>query len=121
MNLNRERRLSSPILITAHTESSEPAASAERPSSCSVTSLTDRQEHALVALYRARAFGHQSRQSVRVLVERGYLADSRYAGPLAALADRGLVQNRHQLIKRNWGTVDWWLTDEGRAVAYVLW
>ena len=83
--------------------------------------MTDRQEHALVALYQARAFGYDSRQSVRVLVERGYLTDSRYAGPLAALADRGLVQNRHQLIKRNWGTADWWLTDEGRAAAYVLW
>ena len=83
--------------------------------------MTDRQEHALVALYQARAFGYHSRQSVRALVGRGYLTDSRYAGPLAALGERGLVQNRHQLIKSNWGTADWWLTDEGRAAAYVLW
>ena len=83
--------------------------------------MTARQEQALVALYEARAFGYDSRKSVRLLVERGYLPDSRYAGPLAALGDRGLVENRHELVKNNWRATDWWLTDEGRAAAHALW
>jgi hypothetical protein len=80
-------------------------------------SSTDRQERALIALYEARAFSYYSRKSVRLLVERGYLTDSRYAGPLAALGDRRLVASRHELVKNHWRATDWWLTDEGRAAA----
>jgi hypothetical protein len=85
-------------------------------------SLTERQEAALAALYQARAFSSETRQPVCMLVERGYLTDSRYAGPLAALEDRGLVENRHELLKSNWRNVTaWWLTDEGRNAAHAVW
>jgi anti-anti-sigma factor len=80
--------------------------------------LTDRQERALAALYWTGAFDPERGQPVNALVRGGYLADSRYAGPLAALADLGLVENRQGLLRRNWnGTTTWWLTEKGREAA----
>jgi anti-anti-sigma factor len=80
--------------------------------------FTARQERALAALYWTGAFDPDRGQPVHALVKSGYLTDSRYAGPLTALADQGLVENRHELLGRNWsGTTTWWLTEEGRQTA----
>lgn len=80
--------------------------------------LTSRQERALAALYWTGAFDAGRGQPVNALVKSGYLGDSRYAGPLAALADQGLVENRQGLLRRNWnGARTWWLTEKGRAAA----
>jgi anti-anti-sigma factor len=80
--------------------------------------LTARQERALAALYWTGAFDAGRGQPVNALVKSGYLGDSRYAGPLAALADQGLVENRQGLLRRDWnGTRTWWLTEKGRQAA----
>lgn len=80
--------------------------------------LTPRQERALAALYWMGAFDAGRGQPVNALVKSGYLGDSRYAGPLTALADQGLVENRQGLLSRNWnGTRTWWLTEKGRQAA----
>jgi CRP/FNR family cyclic AMP-dependent transcriptional regulator len=82
--------------------------------------LSTRQEQVLVALYGSRAFSRRSRRSVRSLVQTGDLGDSRYAGPLAALDEAGLVTRERELPK-NWSSSNcWWLTAGGRALAETL-
>lgn len=83
--------------------------------------LSRRQQEVLLALYRGRAFGEREALSVRALVARRELADSRYAGPLASLEDAGLVATDRELGKTNLRSFkSWWLTDEGWSAASVL-
>jgi CRP/FNR family transcriptional regulator, cyclic AMP receptor protein len=83
--------------------------------------LSRRQRQVLLALYRGRAFGEHQALSVRALVERRDLADSRYAGPLAGLEEAGLVAGHRGIVKTNWQSfTSWWLTDEGRGAARAL-
>jgi CRP/FNR family cyclic AMP-dependent transcriptional regulator len=83
--------------------------------------LSQRQRQVLLALYRGCAFGERDAVSVRVLVERRELVDSRYAGPLAGLEEAGLVASHREVVRTNWQSfTSWWLTDEGRDAARML-
>ena len=75
----------------------------------------------MVALYRGHAFRRNEGCSVRSLVERHYLADSRYAGPLTGLEEAGLVASgRERATARGRGFSLWWLTAGGRGTARSL-
>jgi DNA-binding MarR family transcriptional regulator len=75
----------------------------------------------MVALYRGQAFRRAEGCSVRSLVERRYLADSRYAGPLTGLEEAGLVASaREPATARGRGFSLWWLTADGRRAARRL-
>jgi DNA-binding MarR family transcriptional regulator len=83
--------------------------------------LTERQRKVMVALYRGQAFRRSEGCSVRSLVERRYLADSRYAGPLTGLEEAGLVASRREpATGRGRGFSLWWLTADGRGTARSL-
>jgi CRP/FNR family transcriptional regulator, cyclic AMP receptor protein len=82
--------------------------------------LSKRKQRVLVALYESGAVGRRSARSVRSLVETGGLDDSRYAGPLAALEESGLVASERELAGRSSSTSAWWLTGDGRALAEAL-
>jgi hypothetical protein len=83
--------------------------------------LTERQRKVMVALYRGQAFRPSDGCSVRSLVERRYLADSRYAGPLTGLEEAGLVASgREAATARGRGFSLWWLTADGRGAARSL-
>jgi CRP-like cAMP-binding protein len=60
-------------------------------------------------------------RSVRSLVERRSLLDSRYAGPLAGLEEAGLVESdREQVQYGRRSSSLWWLTSDGRGAAQGL-
>ena len=75
----------------------------------------------MVALYRGQAFRRGKGCSVRSLVERRFLTDSRYAGPLAGLEEAGLVASDRKPVSRSRpGFSSWWLTTVGRGTAQGL-
>jgi CRP/FNR family transcriptional regulator, cyclic AMP receptor protein len=83
--------------------------------------LTERQRKVMVALYRGQAFRRGMGCSVRSLVERRFLTDSRYAGPLAGLEEAGLVASDRKPVNRSRaGFSLWWLTSLGRGTAQGL-
>jgi CRP/FNR family transcriptional regulator, cyclic AMP receptor protein len=83
--------------------------------------LSPRQQQALLALHRGKAFGERESLSVRSLVERRELPDSRYAGPLAGLEEAGLVASHREFVRTSWrSSRSWWLTDEGRNAGREL-
>ena len=83
--------------------------------------LTERQRKVMVALYRGQAFRRGMGCSVRSLVERRFLPDSRYAGPLAGLEEAGLVASDRKPVNRSRPSFSlWWLTSAGRGAAQGL-
>jgi CRP/FNR family transcriptional regulator, cyclic AMP receptor protein len=82
--------------------------------------LSKRQQQVLIALHGAGAVGRQGGRSVRSLVETGSLDDSRYAGPLAALEEAGLVASERGPAGSSSRSSSWWLTGDGRALAEAL-
>lgn len=74
----------------------------------------------MVALYRGNAFRRGEGCSVRSLVERRHLPDSRYAGPLAGLEEAGLVARDRELVTNGRSLTLWWLTADGRGAAQGL-
>jgi CRP/FNR family cyclic AMP-dependent transcriptional regulator len=82
--------------------------------------LSKRQEQVLVALHESGALTRPGGRSVRSLVETGGLGDSRYAGPLAALEELGLVASEREAGGSTSRGCSWWLTADGRALAESL-
>ena len=73
--------------------------------------LTERQTKVIVALYREHAFRRAMGRSVSSLVERRFLLDSRYAGPLAGLEEAGLVESHRDRVRPGHRSSSlWWLT-----------
>jgi len=97
-----------------------PAWSHRNGSTTMLWQLSQRQRQVLGALHGSRAFSRRSGRSVRSLVETGDLDDSRYAGPLAALDEAGLVTCERALPNNRTSSNCWWLTAGGRVLAASL-